>query len=618
MNFVLQTRILRWRGVIAFIALWVTLITFMAVARLFFVIFEPAFPILGFSNFIAIIRHGLPTDLTMSAYLMVLPGILIFLSRWLSARSIKLMGQLYFGILSALLSLSYVLDAVLFPYWNFRLDTTPFFYFFTSPSSALASMSAGQELIIVFAILILSTVLFLLFRWLWRYFISGPDDKISVPDICVVTILTGSLFLPIRGGFSEATMTPGRGFFCNDMLLNQATVNPMFSLAYSILHNDEPEGQFRFFPEEEAEAKFKQFLLKNTSDSIPQIHLKQPNPDIYFIILESFSAQLMPSLGGVPIAAGLDSIALSEGVLFTNFYAESFRTDRAIPSILSGYPGQPTTSLMRFTSKLGNIPSLPRILAQNGWQTRYYYGGDPDFTNMKAYLLASGFQRITGVDDFPQEQRISRWGVPDGYVFDRVLSEANGFDRNLPQFTVIQTSSSHEPFDVPSQRLENPRINAFAYADSCLVEFVEGLKTNGLWNNSLVVIVADHWGVYPEGLKDLKARHHIPLVLTGGALECAPGKIDVVASQSDIAPTVLGLLNMDASDFNFGKDIFTPTSPRYAKVSDRTWYGLIDSHGNLVAISTDNNLLLTDESDLTNSDEVKAFFQLLYTDLAKR
>lgn len=68
------------------------------------------------------------------------------------------------------------------------------------------------------------------------------------------------------------------------------------------------------------------------------------------IILESFSVHLMPSFGGENIAPNLDRFG-KEGILFTNFYSNSFRTDRALTSIISGYPAQPSTSIMKFTEK---------------------------------------------------------------------------------------------------------------------------------------------------------------------------------------------------------------------------------------------------------------------------
>ena len=149
------------------------------------------------------------------------------------------------------------------------------------------------------------------------------------------------------------------------------------------------------------------------------------------------------------MALGLDSIAAS-GLLWTNFYASSFRTDRGIPAVLSGYPGQPGTSIMKYVSKTENLPSIPRTMVEKGgYEATYYYGGDANFTNQLAYLMASRFNRVVSDKDFPVAQRLSKWGAHDEVVFQRVLSELTPYNPSAPKLRVIQTSSSHEPFEVP-------------------------------------------------------------------------------------------------------------------------------------------------------------------------
>ena len=94
------------------------------------------------------------------------------------------------------------------------------------------------------------------------------------------------------------------------------------------------------------------------TDSIPRL-FNTERPNIIMIILESFSSHLMETLGGEPgIAVNMDEFA-KEGILFTHFYANSFRTDRGLVSIISGYPAQPTTSIMKYTRKTQSLPFLP-------------------------------------------------------------------------------------------------------------------------------------------------------------------------------------------------------------------------------------------------------------------
>lgn len=130
--------------------------------------------------------------------------------------------------------------------------------------------------------------------------------------------------------------------------------------------------------------------------------------------MESFASDIMPSMGSYKdVAVCLDSIA-QQSILFTRFYANSFRTDRGMVSILSGYPAQPTTSIMRYPRKTSQLPSIARNLAKyKNYKTTYYYGGDADFCNMRSYLVSQGYQHIISDANFPIEDKLSKWGVPD-------------------------------------------------------------------------------------------------------------------------------------------------------------------------------------------------------------
>ena len=598
---------------IRFFCLWLAILAVMVLFKVIFFVIEPVYHVSDLAELLPVIGHGLPMDFAMSGYLMLIPGLILVASVVTRRPILKSISIGHLWLVAFLLGFTAVLDAALFPYWNFRLDSTPLFYFFTSPGAAMASLPIWAEgLILVLAVV----VIYLIYRVLKRVWMPVPDDRPNrqVVSAVVLSLITAALIIPIRGGVTVSTMTTGRGFFSTDMKLNQATINPLFSLMYSLTHVDNLAGQFNFFDAGECDDYFNELFAGESADSVPDISLKTADPDIYLIILESFSAGLMPSLGGEAIAVNLDRIATEEGVLFSDFYAESFRTDRALPTILSGYPAMPTASVMRYTNKLGAMPGLARVLRDNGWNTTYYYGGDADFTNMRAYLVATGFGKIVSDSDFPVSDRLSKWGVHDGPLFERVIKDLPAGSRR--QFTVIQTSSSHEPFEVPFSKFENKKKNAFAYTDECLGQFVKALKTSGMWENALVVIVPDHWGAYPEGLEDYKARHHVPFVLTGGVLSGVPAICDRPSSQRDIAPTILGLLGIDSDEFIFSTDIFDRKSPSFGWIAEPDWFGVIDKNGATV-VTLDGDVLTAPEG-VEDTGKAKAFVQKIYEDFDKR
>ena len=243
----------------------------------------------------------------------------------------------------------------------------------------------------------------------------------------------------------------------------------------------------------------------------------------------------------------------------------------------------------------------------------YYYGGDADFTNMRSYLVGQGFEDIVSDVDFPVKERMSKWGVPDDKVFARLLTDLNQGQNKKPMFRVLQTSSSHEPFDVPYHKLADESLNAFAYTDSCVGDFIKKLKASDRWENSLVIIVPDHLGCWPKNINnDHTNRYHIPLIWTGGAI-AAPEKIATIGSQQDIAATLLGQLGIDHSEFIFSKDILCPTTPHFAFFTNNDLFGVVSDDN---AIVHDNKLqktvVNTGKTKNANLEKGKAYLQKLY------
>lgn len=557
---------------------------------LFMLFYQSLFPEASWGDWFSVVWHGLPLDLSLAGYLTVIPGILFIASAWTLSKSLHRIWCGYFLFISILLSVIFIVDLGLYEYWGFRLDATPLFYFFSSPKDAVASASiwiivGGLLAMVAYAALLYAVFYGLLLREKLFLRMKMPYQRLKVSG--VLLLMTGLLFVPIRGGFTVSTMNVGKAYFCADQRLNHAAINPAFSLMESLAKQKDFSKQYRFMETAEADGIFKDLLdpavsgislppssgndvsdsLGQSADSLPALFNTQ-RPDVLFVILESFSSRLMTALGGEPnIAIHLDSLS-KEGVLFTNFYANSFRTDRGLVAILSGYPAQPTTSIMKYPRKTQSIPAIAGSLRKAGYDTKYYYGGDADFTNMRSYLMSSGFEDIVSDQDFPVSERLSKWGAHDHLVFNRLLedlkaevaegesdSDVKPAGEKIPHFRVLQTSSSHEPFEVPYRRLANDRLNAFAYTDSCAGDFVRQFRELPQWKNTVLVLVPDHVGCYPEQLDNLSVgRYRIPLLMIGGAVR-EPRRIDVYGSQQDIAATLLAQLALSHDEFVFSKDM---------------------------------------------------------------
>ena len=598
------------------------LLSVYCIALAVFAVAKPMFMLAAggydMGRWLDVVVHGLSMDCSVAAYLTVIPAIAAAVLAFKSARWLHVAMRVYFGVVSAVVAMCLVADAALYPYWGFKLDVTPIFYFTTSPAAAMASVPLWQWAVGAVAIAAIAAGMYK--AWTGAYF-AFADSTVRAPrrglKAAAMAVIVALLFLPIRGGVTVSTMNPSRAYFSPDMRLNHAAVNPVFSLLYSSAHQGNFEKQFRFMSEDEAEAAMDALAVEG--DSVPRLGFK---PDIQLIILESFSAHLMPSLGGDSVAMRLDSIA-AEGWLWTDAYASSYRTDRGVPATVCGYPGPPTTSLLKYVNKLDGLPSLPASLkSQHDYDMTYYYGGDINFTNLNAMLVAAGFDRIVSDRDFPVGERLSKWGVHDDRVFARAAADAKATPRDgRPRFTVVQTSSSHEPFEVPySSRFENKKLNAFAYADSCLGAYIDELKRIPGWDSTLVVIVPDHYGSWPEGLTEPKDLHHVPLVFTGGAIRdiaVDSALLSLPASQTDIAATVLGLLGDDTSCWRFSRNLLDPAREPFAFYSRRNFAAMRHARLGDAVLSIDTGEPYEASSD-TTLVLLKAYLQTLYTDLSKR
>lgn len=586
---------------------------------LFMLYHLPLFKEATWKDWFLVPYHGLPLDFSLAGYLTLIPGLLLICTIWSRKRLWRRLAKAYFAIIAIVLSAVFVIDLGLYRYWGFRLDSTPLFYFCSSPGDALASASAWELIGGIVALLLMAVLLYALFYLMLR---NDVLEKKLLPlnrpfFTLLFVLLWAALFIPIRGGFKVSTMNIGKVYFSENMRLNHAATNPLFSLLVSLIKQENFKQQYRFMKDDEANKlvaqMYDQDVVHRSYQAPQQWILTTARPNILFVVMESFSSKLMASLGGERnVAVNLDRLS-AEGLLFRHFYATSFRTDRGLVSILSGFPSQPTTSIMKMPKVSQSLPSLAASLRKVGYTANYYYGGDADFTNMRSYLKGTGFETIVCDEDFPVSDRLSKWGAPDHLLFEKVLSNLRQNKHQKPWFKVVQTSSSHEPFDVPYHRLNDKILNAFAYTDSCVGHFVDELKKLPLWKNTLVVLVPDHLGCYPQDIDNLSVeRYQIPLIFLGGALK-GPGTVDIHGSQTDIAATLLGQMGIAHHEFTYSKDMFNPSSPHFAFFTFPDAFGLVDED-NQVVFNNESKKVVLDRGKRPgkNLKRGQAYLQKIY------
>jgi len=564
----------------------------------------------------------------MAGYLTALPLLMTLVSIWLPGTFYKKLLKGYFGIMAVLIAAIFSVDVALYGYWGFRLDATLFFYL-QSPKDAMASVPLGQffaqlGMFVVYA----SGIYWVLKKCIVPLF---PETQVRkrLSGSLVILLSGGILFIPIRGGVTTSTANVGMVYFSQNQFLNHSAINPCFSLIASLSKQQDFAAQFNFFPEEERKEVMETLSSSprtgygNEEDSMkPQTLLNTSRPNILIILMESFSANAVGAVGGDSVITPNLNRLSREGVLFTNMYANSFRTDRGIVSVLNGYLAQPTTSIMKYPAKSQTLPSIAKSLTNEGYIANMLYGGDINFTNMQSYFFGSGYSRITADRDFPITSRLSKWGANDDITFRYLYEDIKSRDNQAPWLTTFLTLSSHEPFEVPYHRLDEMGLypNSVAFTDSCIGHFIEKLKELPVWKNTLVIFVSDHGYPYPKDVTGYEPRrYHIPMLWIGGAVK-EPVVIDKLANQTDLAATLLNQLEIDHDVFTFSRNILSPDYPEYAFYTYSNGFGFIDSTGISVYDNEGKKTLI--ETPREGSDlrlrKGKALLQTLYDDLGNR
>ena len=451
---------------------------------------------LPLTDWFRIIGHGFLLDLSTAGYFSVIPFLILLLSSYSNYKIPYFAISAYTFVLLLVFLLITLVDFEVYKYWGVRLDSTAL-RFVGKPREMLASST--WSLIIIFSLSFLALT-YLFFRLYLRFVGKWLVDsrKPQWKGILVFLILFPFLFLAIRGGVGIAPINVSRVYFHPEPFPNYAANNAVWNMGHSLLEKKDQPNPFKYLDALTARQYIKEFYAED-STRVELLNTKRPN--VILVILESFTAKLIEPLGGLHGVTPNFNQLCRESVFFTNLFANDSRTDKSIVSILSGYPALGKISIIKFPNKTQKLGIISREMLKAGYHTSFYYGGDVDFASMRSYLVNGQFQNIVKASDFPRSQQTGRWGVHDPYTFQRLYDECNSSDG--PFFKVLLTLSNHEPFDIPvmprfGNRTLDDRVSSSAYyTDSCIGDFIRKAKLTDWWNNTLIIMLADHGTKFP-------------------------------------------------------------------------------------------------------------------------
>ncbi len=564
---------------------------------------------------------GLRMDIATAGILMIPVFLLISIYLFLQRKIILKIIKGYTILLVVITGFINVCDIALYEAWGTRINPKAISYL-SYPKEAAASAWSFQYLLAMI-VFILFCIVFI--RLCKKYFRGEVAlNSILLSKISFLLLMPGLIILAARGGVQKFPMDKSFVYFSHHPAINQAGVNGTWNFIHACMDPVElKDNPYKFFSEEEANRLVKE-IRKHNSDSTLSI-LNTNRPNIVLVMLESFSTEIIEPLGGEKgITPNFTELA-KEGLLFTDFYTPGFRTEQGLAALVSGFPSQPTTTILRQFGKFDQMPSLARSLDSVGYKSSYYYGGNLHFAYTGSYLRTMGFEKIIGEDDFKFKRRTG-WGAYDEELFRYFNEDMKATQQ--PFFSTIMTSTNHEPFNADVEKIVQSQtgdwcydyINTVHYTDKCLGELIAGMKQQSWFNNSLIVIVADHAHTCPAKHEYNSApRHHIPFLLLGGALKDEyKGKTNNhISSQVDFPATILSMLKLKHDQFHWSNDVLNVTSPQSAFYAFDDGFGWINNRQQLVydhklkqVIFQKNDSMNTGENDLYIK-QGKAYLQML-------
>ncbi len=525
-----------------------------------------------------IFGQGLRFDLILVGFLFAIPAVLLpwlhlgKAGRWLAAWTVPA----WFAVV---VPLAFFVEASSAPFIR-QFDSRPnylYVEYLAYPREVLATVS-GMHLWLLIGVTLVALALGLfLFRWLR----ADPerDRPVSFGFCLLATPLLLVLFTGmIRSTLEHRPVNPSVAAFSGDTMVNTLPLNSPYSVLYAIYeHRRDADGlddRYGRIPDEE----MLELILSDAGiapanrldPAIPSLHFQQATAvreqpmNLVMVVLESVGAEHVGALGGRNLTPEFDRLR-DQGVWFDRLYATGMRSARGLEAIVSGFTPSRAEAAVKAPQAQNDFFTIADYLRRRGYSTSFIYGGESHFDNMRRFFLSNGFDKVIDQNDFDDPVYLGSWGVSDEDMFTRAHQELEAAER--PFFSLLFTSSNHEPFDIPENRVtpeedtpgtgEPPgRATAIKYSDWALGRFLEQARASSYWDNTLFLVVSDHnartWGGFLVPVE----KFRVPGVIIGPGIE--PRRVGGIVSQIDLVPTLLSMLGISGAHPAIGRDLTLP------------------------------------------------------------
>ncbi|MGN0902696.1 MAG: LTA synthase family protein, partial [Succinivibrio sp.] len=470
------------------------------------------------------------------------------------------------------------------------------------PKEVVSMLANGHLLEAVISVVISILTAYGFYKLFDRIYKKQQNTKI-IPAVLLFVVVTALLPVGLRGTLGHKPLNPSNAAFSESPLLNTIPINSAFNIFYALRHfgeNDVKSTQIYAFADAvtvldslEKISSVKKSSQNDLSCPINQeitpAIIPEKKRNVVVILMESFGARYVESLGGDPIAPNLEKLK-NEGWWFERMYATGHRSVRGIEAVTASYVPGPLPSQVKLNHK-NPFTTISEIYQQLGYDTSFIYGGESHFDNMRSYFFNNGVNKIIEQKNYKNPKFVASWGVSDEDLFEKAnayFKEQNS--SGTPFCSVVFTSSFHDPFDIPDGKVnidgvktaDPKRLTAAKYADYALGKFFEMAKNEEYYSNTVFLIIADH----DSRVKGIDAfpltNFSIPALIISPDLK--PKKDNRVVSQIDMLPTLLSVTGVSGDLPLVGQDLMQHNITERAVVAYNEIFGYIDGKANTLTL----------------------------------
>lgn len=285
---------------------------------------------------------------------------------------------------------------------------------------------------------------------------------------------------------------------------------------------------------------------------------------------------------------------IKDSYYFDNFYHQTGQGKTSDSEFLVENSLYPLSRGAVFFTHSGNeFTATPEILNNNGYYTASLHANNKSFWNRDIMYRSLGYQRFYSLPDYDvAEENSVGWGMKDIDFMQQSVQHLKEMPK--PFYSKFITLTNHFPFELSEEdrfiepytsddKTVNNYFPTVRYTDEALKLFVQKLKDEGLYEDSIIILYGDHYGIsenHNNAMSEFLGKEITPYEST--QLQRVPlivhipgqeGKtISTVSGQIDLKPTILHLLGIDTkNDIDFGSDLFAKDRLDFAVLRDGSY-----------------------------------------------